>query len=645
VPPPGWFSGDTHQHVQRCTGPDVTSPDDPDLPGILTDIRNWMDATDLNVANLAIWGKPDPAAYDAMRELVNGLLLAWPYSDPSINRLMRYVIETSGLSCSDPGHVLALRADAADGPGTDLRSIADPCDCLEVWTTGDPCPAPPDCDFLSVTNEKPQDGSGDLPAEAITLLRAGNPNVVLGYAHQVWSHHLHPVGNHKPIEGRFDWQLIPAPYTPADVKCAGNLPPGGNPVLGIPYVWRKVTQWLPLSLPVDVVFRRVDFLEGTVLGALDPETLRYRYYGAYYLLLSAGQRPVLASGSDADCFPLYPRTYVQVGGPSTPLTYDGWIDGLKAGRTTIANGPSQFLLLEFGPNPSLGHSIGDQMDIASPPTGAAEIRISASLTVADGASIPIYDPCPWDEMGSCPQQDRLEILVNGDVVKSLDLDPTETNPRTITVEEVVEVTESCWIAARQASGRTHTGASYVILDHQPIVRCDYAEYWAIYMDFLRWAVSEEETNVLNSECCSTPDKIVTDAGEARKVFAGIRDWAHGDPEGVTRHARSTYGPWGPIAIGVKSFTSMQRSLFCFNAPPSTPGTLRVGKSLLASPDQQGGYVGNVIQTFPVSSNEAGYLEHTVGVNPAGFPHHLYYQYVWDGGAASDVVRIPKLTGL
>jgi len=642
-PPAGWYSGDTHQHVQQCNGPEITAPDDPQLDGVLQAFRADMDARNLNVSCLLIWGKPDALSFDALRELCNGVLA--PHSDPSSGRLMGFEIETSGTSCSDAGHVSALGVTAGAGPSTDLLSLGDPCDCLPLWTPPAGCDPPPNCTLNP--QEAPQDGSGDYPSDAIALIRSGNPGALFGYAHQTWRPKLHPGGAGNWPLGNLDWTLIPAPYTPADVKCAANL---ADTVLGVPNLIHNASQRRPPLLPVDVVFRRVQYLEGVDLPGPDLDVALHRYTGAYYMLLNAAQRPVLAAGTDADCYALAdPRTYVDLG--ATPLTYDAWLMGLRAGRTTLAADSSHFLDLEIGSAGEFGP--GDQIDLASPPTGTAQVLVEATLLVGNGANVSPYDPCAWEQGSSCVEWDCLEIVVNGEVDPDhrLVIDPS-INGGQHTLAVLVDVPESSWITARLASLRCHTAAAYVILDHQPIVRCEYAEYWAIYMDWLRAWMGLQPGYVLRSECCNTPGRISDEALEARKVFAAIRDYAHGDPNGVVRHGRSTYGPWGPIALGVRSFTSLQRSLFCFNAPPSTTGTLYVGTSLLGTPILQDGaevFVGGLLPSLSVTSNDAGFLEQTVGVPPVGFGKNLYYQYVWDGtgngdATASDAVMVPKKVG-
>jgi len=251
--------------------------------------------------------------------------------------------------------------------------------------------------------------------------------------------------------------------------------------------------------------------------------------------------------------------------PTGTLTYDAWVDGIAAGRTSIADDPLYFLDLELG---STGEfAVGDQIDLAGP-----TIRVQASL-LAEGS----VDTT----------NDFIEIVRNGEVV-------AWTVAGDLDFDDEIPVPESSWIAARQGNLRTHTAAAYVLVDNRPIAVCRDAEYWWIYMHVLRARLADLEDcdppgfslgcGLLASECCTTIDKMTTDVEEAEPVFKAIRDYAHQDVlPGVDRLGYSTYACWGPVAIGIDSYSTVQRKLFGFNAPPNTNGQLRVSKSLASTP--------------------------------------------------------------
>jgi len=466
----------------------------------LTDIATRMEEEDLNVVCVLIWAQAQPQddwtadalAFDSMRALVTDSLIP-DYSNPANLRLMKFETETSGLACSDIGHIIGLRVDnhnepcggAGEPPCVDSDCV--PCDdppCNKGSglalggvddIVGPTCQSTP-CPNFTHPSGHPfnDDGSTDYPTNAITYIRTTNPDAVFGYAHQGWSRFVQftdtGVGTYEGANW-VDWYLeIPPEYgpNPTEIHCLGTASqqPDAARALAIPNVVIENQILRPPLMPMDVVLRRVDFLEAVSLHG------PYGYsawWGAYYKLLNAGQRVSISAGTDADCSMFNVRTAVLVDGP---LTYDGWVDGLKAGRTSLSDNPGFFLRLELGDAYDI--RVGDQVDLASPPTGTAKIKGKTTLYTTSGTVI--------------PANDVIEVVQNGEVVWTSP-DPIETPPEpegggpaiTWTQEFLfeIDVTESCWIAARQGSGNTHTAAIYVILDHKPIAQCRDAEYWTV----------------------------------------------------------------------------------------------------------------------------------------------------------------------
>jgi len=686
--PYGWYSGDTHEHIQLCdlapaAQPTLCAPNS--IEDILDDILARMIAQDLNVVSVLIWayaggGAPwqaDVAAFDSLRALVENAPIA---SHSTAMRILQYGVETSGLACADIGHVIGLRVNnynvpcgndplaipcavpcenppCCNGPGLDLTAI----DSMTGPNCFDEAGIASQCNSLTHDLSDPtpdpynNDGSTDYPAHAIAMMRATNPNgAVFGYAHQSWSRYLQwpfcppYCGSTKfadtgqDFANWTDWLDIVPP--PTDVKCLGTSAEEDSieRLLAIPnVVIANQIHQVPL-IPVDVVLRRIDFLEAASLLTSDGAGYM-SWAGAYYKLLNASQRVSVSAGTDTDCRG-NPKVRTAVYTEES-LSYDSWVDSLKAGRTSLSNNPGVFLRLEMGASNEF--KVGDQVDLDSPSSGAARIAGRATFYVTSGTDVPLND--------------RIEIVLNGEVVWTatepliaLPPEPVGMPPITWAQEFPFEldITKSCWIAARQSSQLSHTAAIYVILDGRPIAECKDAEYWAIYADYYKWKLNEETSEFLRAECCDTPEIILADFAEARKVFSAIRDYAHDDtPKASTRHGRSTYACRGPIAIGVKSYSGIKRTLYCFNAPPNTSGVLQVGTTLLSSPDPASpwSYLSNIVQTFPVGSNEAGFIEQTVNV-PSPLPaSQLYYQYVWNGDCedpntttASDVIKIPVL---
>jgi len=680
TPPSGWYSGDTHLHMQFCQPPSpcpggpggqdgfVDTWDDPDIEENLCVIRQFMDDTNLNVACIPIWAKgtttsTNAQVFDSVRRLVDGGNLIQPWSDPGSNRLLVYGIETSGLAVSEMGHVLAMRVGGTCDPSdpgdpcitTDLLSAGD-YDCIDHPNDIPPvssCPMP----WAPWPGFDPEnDGSGDMPIEAINYLRANNgPDAVFGYAHVHWTidYTVDPDDvdpDHNQAAHRFDYRELNPSYWPnPQPKCLTD-----SSIMSIPAqsMTRPGYAGRPIPLPIDVLFRRVDFLEAYELdrpqyGVANADLW---WYGAYYKLLNAGQRPSLSAGTDFSCRGLNdsPRTYVYLDPPA--LTYDAWVDGLVAGRTSIADDEMWFLEMHLGD--SREYPIGSQIDLESP-TWSTEIQVYAKLHAA--ASVPTND-------------EYVQILRNGVVVAN-------SAPGELEIDVPIPVTESCWIAARHGPrnlphgseigcGPTHTAATYVLLNHRPIAVCEDAEYWAIYMDVIRGRLDPDELSctppsnppegcqIFPSECCATIDDLTMDLVNARNVFMRIRDYAHQDVlPGVQRLGQSTYGPLGPIPLGISGFTSNQRSMFTFNGPSdSSGGVLLVGKQFSTSLLPQDGaevFVTDVIKSMPFQTDYAGSAELNSGVPITSLGDDLYYQCVWtipgnQNDVASDVLKVPGL---
>jgi hypothetical protein len=164
------------------------------------------------------------------------------------------------------------------------------------------------------------------------------------------------------------------------------------------------------AIPVDVA-----------LGNIDSLDLNATYNGTvplWYRLLNCGFRLTASAGTD--CFlnrvrsrlPGGDRVYVQVRGP---FSYDSWIDGLRAGRTFVTNGP----MLRF----SVGlHRIGDDVKLATGKT--------FKVTAQANAQFPLT---------------RLELIQNGKVIHSA---KPNAEGLVASIETDVEIKSGCWLAVR-----------------------------------------------------------------------------------------------------------------------------------------------------------------------------------------------------
>jgi len=143
----------------------------------------------------------------------------------------------------------------------------------------------------------------------------------------------------------------------------------------------------------------------------------------YYHLLNCGVRLQPSAGSASGVLPNplgYNRVYVNVEGN---LTYAKWLDGLKAGRSFVTNGP----LLICRAN---GHAPGH---VFTAEAGPLVLRLDVTVTS--------NDPVP-----------KLEIVHNGREVQTVDLDRTTTQQRDVTLT----VQESGWFLVRAIADVPHT---------------------------------------------------------------------------------------------------------------------------------------------------------------------------------------------
>jgi cysteine-rich repeat protein len=206
-------------------------------------------------------------------------------------------------------------------------------------------------------------------------------------------------------------------YWPADGSFP--VPPGGCCV--------------PWEVVVNAVRGRLDFLSMERVpageGPVDAGTFRL-----WKAIQNAGFRVAIAGGSDWGCLTHVfgddtPRTDVIVDGP---LTYERWLEAIKAGRTTAANGAGHHLNLRVE-----GRRLGDEVLLAA----AQDVTVTVEAAGPSAADI--------------------EVLVNGEVVGRV---PVAAGPQLAQIR--LPVLRSSWIAAR--SPHVLTSPVYVVVGGQPI---------------------------------------------------------------------------------------------------------------------------------------------------------------------------------
>ncbi len=220
------------------------------------------------------------------------------------------------------------------------------------------------------------------------------------------------------------------------------------------------------ALPVDVALGLVDYLE--VLGFSDHLATAM----VWYRLLNAGFRIPAGAGTDAM------TNFASLHGPlglnrvfvrSGPrLSYRSWLDGLKAGRTFVSNGP----LLRFSLN---GREAGDELRV---PAGVHQLTARISLR----SNVPV---------------ERLEIVANGVAVARVPLSGDSTRADAVIP---LPITRSGWLTLRAWSSRSHPGVLdgypfattspiYVIVGNRPIRSPDDSAYFVRWIERLEQAAA------------------------------------------------------------------------------------------------------------------------------------------------------------
>lgn len=165
----------------------------------------------------------------------------------------------------------------------------------------------------------------------------------------------------------------------------------------------------------------------------------------YYALLNCGFDIMPSAGTASGVHPVplgFGRVYVKL---ENGFNYDNWMEGLKAGRSFVTTGP----MMEVTFN---GKDPGTEI------TDAKTVRVKG-------------------EVRSLDPLDTVEILVNGDVVKSIKADgeKIDSGDFALSFDESISIEETSWIAVRafatQEEGRprfAHSAPVHVSVADEPL---------------------------------------------------------------------------------------------------------------------------------------------------------------------------------
>jgi hypothetical protein len=244
------------------------------------------------------------------------------------------------------------------------------------------------------------------------------------------------------------------------------------------------------GLPIYAALGKIDTMDA--MGSNDQASS-----ALYHRLLNCGFRVAASAGTD--CFlnrirsnlPGSERAYVKIDGP---FTYERWIDGLRAGRSFVSNGP----VLEFSVN---GRGLGETVDLRGP--GSVRVKATAS------SQYPL---------------ERVEVLYNGKVaVKST---PARAG-LTTELDQSLPVDRSGWIALRvvgpargDVKGESlyaHTSPVYLTVAGKPAGSAEDARYFLAWINRL-WDAVEERDRIPGAELKA---EVQAQVERARAVYRKI----------------------------------------------------------------------------------------------------------------------------
>ncbi len=240
------------------------------------------------------------------------------------------------------------------------------------------------------------------------------------------------------------------------------------------------------ELPIDVALGTVDSID--VMGSNHEANMEI-----WYRLLNCGFAIPASAGTD--CFsnrvparlPGEVRVYVKI---DEEFSYEGWVNGLKRGRTFVTNGP---MLEMTADNKGLGESIAL--------TEPGDVRVRGHATSQFALT-------------------RLEVIFNGEVVATKNVtDPTATS---IEWDASVSVPHTGWIAIRAYGTRhrdaipgqfAHTSPIYVAVEGHPNDAREDAEYFVGWIDRL-WNDVQQRDRILPRQRSHVESQI----DQARAMF-------------------------------------------------------------------------------------------------------------------------------
>lgn len=273
----------------------------------------------------------------------------------------------------------------------------------------------------------------------------------------------------------WNWSLMIVPIMKVDLFELSNN-----------HVWR--TNFLYKTWTLDVVPKDWD-IERDEHGLTEWGWMDWGFK-TYYAFLNCGFRMRPTGGTASGVHPVpvgFGRVYVHVDGE---FTYEKWLQGLNHGRSFVTTGPMLTL----------------QMN--GQPTGAVFTGEPARTVLVKGAAesrLPL---------------DRIEVIVNGDIVRTIKPGNTQTKSGGYTslIEANIPLEHSAWVAVRcfekQPDGRqrfAHTAPSHFEIDGPVTPRQREVQYFLDRMD----------QEIARNRGVLT-DADLAEYEQARKIYAGFQ---------------------------------------------------------------------------------------------------------------------------
>lgn len=400
----GWWSGDHHIHAAGCAHYSA-----PTMGVHAPDMQRHIMGEDLKVGANLTWGP----CFDYQKQFFTG-----KEDKVSIHPfLLRYDVEVSGFGSHKSGHLCLLKLKEQMYPGGDSTAH---------WPT------------LCLN----------------TLRWAKKQGALCGPAHSGWG--LQPLAEDDPSRN--------GPY---------RADPRGSVTDELPNYIVPPFNGIGANEYIVDVTHEVEGPDGKPVPAVDflsmVDTPAPWELNIWYHTLNAGYRTRISGETDFPC--IYGervglgRAYVKL---DERLTYDGWCEGIRAGRAYVSDGRSHLMDLTANAVP-LGVN-GSELRLAKPGSVTLTVKAAAFLSETPNPELrarPLAQKPYWDVERARLGDTRnvpVEALMNGHPVARQTL---VADGHTEELQIVVPVERSCWLALRIFPS-SHTNPVFVIVDGKPI---------------------------------------------------------------------------------------------------------------------------------------------------------------------------------